>query len=38
MSADNLPRTVRAMSIVVAVALVATALAPLFFAAARIAA
>ena len=38
MSAENLPATARALSVIVAVALVATALAPLFFAFARISA
>lgn len=37
MSADNLPTTVRAVSVIVAVALVATALAPIIFAAAQVA-
>lgn len=36
MSAQNLPAMVRAMSVIVAVALVASVLAPVFFAAARI--
>jgi hypothetical protein len=36
MSAQDLPATARAMSVVVAIALVATALAPLVFAAARV--
>ncbi len=36
MSADNLPATARALSVVVAVALVASALAPVFFAAASL--
>lgn len=36
MSAQDLPAAVRAISLVVAVALVATALAPVIFAAARI--
>lgn len=38
MSAQNLPATVRAVAVIVAVALVATALAPIIFAAARVAA
>jgi len=36
MSAQDLPATARAMSVVVAIALVATALAPLIFTAARV--
>jgi hypothetical protein len=36
MSAQDLPATARAMSVVIAIALVATALAPLIFTAARI--
>ena len=36
MSAQNLPSTARALSVIVAIALVATALAPVIFAAARI--
>lgn len=36
MSAQDLPKTVRAMSVIVAIALVATALAPVIFTAARI--
>jgi|GEM_PF-2464294 len=36
MSAQDLPATARAMSVVIAIALVATALAPLLFAAARV--
>lgn len=36
MSAQDLPATVRAMSVIVALALVASALAPLLFAAARV--
>jgi hypothetical protein len=36
MSAQDLPATARALSVVVAIALVATALAPLLFAAARV--
>jgi|CXWL01.1.fsa_nt_gi hypothetical protein len=36
MSAQNLPATARALSVIVAIALVATALAPVIFAAARI--
>lgn len=38
MSAENLPTTVRAVSVIIAVALVATALAPIIFAAAQVAA
>jgi hypothetical protein len=36
MSAQNLPATARALSVVVAIALIATALAPLLFTAARV--
>jgi|JI10StandDraft_1071094.scaffolds.fasta_scaffold546453_3 hypothetical protein len=36
MSAHDLPATARALSVVVAIALVATALAPVIFAAARV--
>ena len=36
MSAQDLPATARAMSVVIAIALVATALAPLLFTAARV--
>lgn len=36
MSATDLPATARALAVVVAVALVATAMAPLIFAAARV--
>jgi hypothetical protein len=36
MSARDLPTTARAMSVVIAIALVATALAPLLFTAARV--
>jgi hypothetical protein len=36
MSAQDLPATARAMAVVIAVALVATALAPLIFTAARV--
>lgn len=36
MTAQDLPTTARAMSVVIAIALVATALAPLIFTAARI--
>ncbi len=36
MSAQDLPATVRAVSVIVAIALVATALAPVIFTAARI--
>lgn len=36
MSAQNLPATAKALSVVIAIALVATALAPLVFTAARV--
>ena len=36
MSAQDLPATARALSVIIAIALVATALAPLIFTAARI--
>jgi hypothetical protein len=36
MSAQDLPATARALSVVIAIALVATALAPLIFTAARV--
>ena len=36
MSAQDLPRTARAMAVIVAVSLVASALAPLLFVAARV--
>lgn len=38
MSAHNLPGSIRALAVVIAVALVATALAPVIFTAARVAA